>query len=259
MSARCPCKGSSSSSSSRDCETLLIVLRSCLGSTLGPSPPVATVEMDKGEGRCGNGGNDKKETRWPRAPGSYAYLKNFRRGLLHQRKRALRDMQADEDDKKSEAQRRWLWIMQKHYFLDYCHEMIFDEPVTLEGKETQYGSMEENARRGLTEEEVRWNTKFIKQEAGEQRRGFALVATPSTPAPATPPWRTKRREAVAVAPMHVDSRQSGRSFGTKKTKPVVATAAGPRSASAFGQFPFIAPPPGIVDFNQMNASIFAPP
>ena len=138
--------------------------------------------------------------------------------------------------------------------------MIFDVPVTLEGKETtQYGSMEETARRGLTELEVRWNTKFIKQEAVEQRRGFALVATPSTPAPATPPWRTKRREAAAAAPMHVDSRQSGRSFGTKKTKPAVATAAGPRSASAFGQFPFTAPPPGIADFNQMNASIFAPP
>ena len=57
--------------------------------------------MDKGEGLCGNGGNDKKETRWPRAPGSYAYLKNFRRGLRHQRERALRDMQADEDDKKA--------------------------------------------------------------------------------------------------------------------------------------------------------------
>ena len=49
MSARCPCKGSSSSSSSRDCETLLIVLRSCLGSTLGPSPPAATVEMTEPE------------------------------------------------------------------------------------------------------------------------------------------------------------------------------------------------------------------
>ena len=95
--------------------------------------------------------------------------------------------------------------------------MIFDEPVTLEGKETtQYGSMAETARRRLTEEEVLWNTKFIKQEAVEQRRGFALVATPSTPAPATPPWRTKRRVAADAAPMHVDSRQSGRSFRTKK-------------------------------------------
>ena len=47
--AACPCKGSSSSSSSRDCETLLIVLRSCLGSTLGPSPPAATVEMTEPE------------------------------------------------------------------------------------------------------------------------------------------------------------------------------------------------------------------
>jgi len=135
--------------------------------------------MDKGEGRCGNGGNDKKETRWPRAPGSYAYLKNFRRGLLHQRKRALRDMQADEDDKRSEAQRRWLWILQKQYFLDYCREMIFDEPVTLEGKETtQYGSMAETARRRLTKEENRWNTAFIEQGAEGQRRGFAWVATP---------------------------------------------------------------------------------
>ena len=94
--------------------------------------------------------------------------------------------------------------------------MIFDEPVTLEGKETQYGSMEENARRGLTEEEVRWNTKFIKQEAVEQRRGFALAATPSTPALATPSWRAKRRVAADAAPMHADSRQGGRSFRTKK-------------------------------------------
>ena len=171
----------------------------------------------------------------------------------------MRDMQADGDDKKSEAQRRWLWILQKQYFLDYCHEMIWDEAVTWEGEEMQHGSMGETARRCLTEQEVRWNTKFIKQEAGEQRRGFALVATPSTPALATPPWRTKRREAAAAAPMHVDSRQSGRSFGTKKTKPAVATAAGPRSASAFGQFPFTAPLPGIADVNQMNASIFAPP
>ena len=57
--------------------------------------------MDKGEGFCGNGGKGKKGTRWPREEGSYAYLKNFRRGLCHQRERALRDMQADEDDKKA--------------------------------------------------------------------------------------------------------------------------------------------------------------
>ena len=83
----------------------------------------------------------------------------------------------------------------------------------------QYGSMEEKARRSLTEQQVRWNTKFIEQEAKEQRRGFALAATPSTPAPAThptPPWRTKRRKAVAAAPTNVDYPQSGRSRGAKK-------------------------------------------
>ena len=57
--------------------------------------------MDKGEGLCGNGGKGKKGTRWAREEGSYAYLKNFRRGLRHQRERALRDMQADEDEKKA--------------------------------------------------------------------------------------------------------------------------------------------------------------
>ena len=62
--AACPCKGSSSSSSSRDCETLLIVLLGCLGSSLGPSPPAATAETDKGKG-----GKGKKGTSWARECG----------------------------------------------------------------------------------------------------------------------------------------------------------------------------------------------
>ena len=103
--------------------------------------------MDKGEGLCGNGGKGKKGTRWAREEGSYAYLKNFRRGLRHQRKRALRDMQADEDDKKGDAQHRWLWILQKQYFLDDCNEMIWDRAVTQQGTEMQYGSMEHGAHR----------------------------------------------------------------------------------------------------------------
>ena len=84
MSARCFCKGSSSSSSSRDCETLLIVLRSCFGSILGPSPPAAIVKM-------GKGGKGKKGTSWAREVGTYAYLKNFRKGLRYQRERCERE------------------------------------------------------------------------------------------------------------------------------------------------------------------------
>ena len=121
--------------------------------------------MDKGEGLCGNGGKGKKGTRWPREEGSYAYLKNFRRGLRHQRERALRDIEADEDDKKSEAQRRWLWILQKQYFLGYCNEMIWDEAVTQQGKDMKYGSMAPNAMRCLRKQEIRWNAALIKQEA----------------------------------------------------------------------------------------------
>ena len=219
-------------------------------------PPAATVEM-MGKGK---GGKGKNWTSWPREVGTRQYLKNFRKGLRFQRWRAWSDVEAAPDDAKSAAQDRYLWVLAKQKSLDYGHDMVKGGPVMQQGGQMQFADlMKTAARRCLTKAEIRWNAAFIEQEAEEQHRGFALVATPSTPALATPPWRTKRREAAAVAPMHVDSPQSGRSFGTKKTKPAAATAAGPRSASAFGQFPFTAPPPGIADFNQMNASIFAPP
>ena len=56
-------------------------------STLGPSPPAAKAEMDKGKG-----GKGKKWTSWPREVGTYPYLKNFRKGLHHQLDRCLRDL-----------------------------------------------------------------------------------------------------------------------------------------------------------------------
>ena len=78
-----------------------------------------------------------------------------------------------------------------------------------EGRQMQYADLKETAaRRCLTEEEIRWNAAFMEQEAEEQRRDSASVATPATPAPDTPPWRTKRGDAAA-APMHVDPPHGG--------------------------------------------------
>ena len=49
--------------------------------------------MDKGKG-----GKGKKDTSWPREPGTLPYLKNFRKGLRFQLERAFREMEAAPDD-----------------------------------------------------------------------------------------------------------------------------------------------------------------
>ena len=47
--------------------------------TLPWAPPAATVEMDKGKGAKGKGGNSRKRTGWTRHVGTRNYLKNFRK------------------------------------------------------------------------------------------------------------------------------------------------------------------------------------
>ena len=47
--------------------------------TLPWAPPAATVEMDKGKGAKGKGGNSRKRTGWVREIGTRKYLKNFRK------------------------------------------------------------------------------------------------------------------------------------------------------------------------------------
>ena len=151
----------------------------------------------------GKGGKGKKGTRWARKPGTQAYLKNFRRGLRWQLERALGEMVAVPDDEKCAAQGRWFWVLATQKSLDYGHEMVKGGPVMLEGWQMQYADLKETAaRRCLTEEDTRWNAAFMEQEAEEQRRDSASVATPATPAPDTAPCKTKRGEAN-VAPMRV--------------------------------------------------------
>ena len=62
--------------------------------------------MDKGKG--------KKGTSWPREVGTRPYLKNFRKGLRHQRERCVRELEAARDDATArDAEDRWRWILEK--------------------------------------------------------------------------------------------------------------------------------------------------
>ena len=155
---------------------------SAQGSTLGPSPPAAKVEMDKGKG-----GKGKKWTSWPREVGTYPYLKNFRKGLHHQLGRCLRDLQASPDPAtRCFVDTRLVWILAKFDLLDNFHVMVWDRPAPWD-PQMEYGSLEPAARRCLTDEEIKWNKVLIQAEGRQQRRGSASAAIAATPAAATAP------------------------------------------------------------------------
>ena len=152
------------------------VALSAQGSTLGPSPPAAKVEMDKGKG-----GKGKKGTSWARQVGTYAYLKNFRKGLRYQRERCERELVAAAAAADAAAARdatnRWLWILEKQEILDIYHEMVWGMPVTQQGMQVkEYGSLERDARRRVTPAEIRWNAELIEAERLQQRHGSASDA-----------------------------------------------------------------------------------
>ena len=125
--------------------------------------------MDKGKG-----GKGKKGTSWPRELGTYPYLKNFRKGLHHQRQRCEREWAAAPDDATArDATHRWHWILEKQHRLDNRHEMVRGMPVTQQGRHRTYGSLEPAARRRLTDAEIRWNAELIEAEGLQQRHGSA--------------------------------------------------------------------------------------
>ncbi|MDA8583980.1 hypothetical protein N9L68_07085 [bacterium] len=138
-----------------------------------PSPPAAIVMMGKGKGGKGN-----KWTSWAREVGTYAYLKNFRKGLRYQRERCERELEAaaaaiDAAIARA-ATERWLWILEKQDILDKNHEMVWGMPVTHHGMQMkEYGSLERAARRRLTNAEIRWNAELIEAERLQQRHGSA--------------------------------------------------------------------------------------
>ena len=79
--------------------------------------------MDKGKG-----GKGKKGTSWARDVGTFPYLKNFRKGLRHQRERCERELEAAaaaiDVATARDATDRWLWILEKQEILDIYNEMV---------------------------------------------------------------------------------------------------------------------------------------
>ena len=124
------------------------------------------------------GGKGKKGTSWARQVGTYAYLKNFRKGLRYQRERCERELEAAAAAADAAAARdatnRWLWILEKQDSLDIHNEMVWDRPVTQPGRQMKkYGSLERAARRRLTDAEIRWNAELIEAEGLQRRHGSA--------------------------------------------------------------------------------------
>ena len=120
----------------------------------------------------GMGGKGKKGTSWARDVGTFPYLKNFRKGLRHQREWCEREWAAAPDDATArDATDRWLWILEKQDILDIHNEMVWDMPVTQHGRQMEYGSLEPAARRRLTDAEIRWNAELIEAEGLQQRHG----------------------------------------------------------------------------------------
>ena len=128
--------------------------------------------MVKGNGGKGKG---KKGSSWFREPGTYAYVKNFRKGLHHQRERCERELhearEALDDATAASLAERLQHILEKQDALDTHNVLVTDRPP---------------CRRRLTVEEIRFNGMLIREEALQQRR-----ATPATPAAATAPAATE--------------------------------------------------------------------
>ena len=161
--------------------------------------------------------------------GTYAYLKNFRKGLAHQYQRCKAQMEAaDESAETAESHRKRLaWIEQKQIRLDRYHEMILDRPGMWMGEEQPYGNM--NPFRQLSEQEIEWNRELREEERNQQPR-YPPRQEPSSSGSAS---------AAATAP------------------PVAATAAPPVAATAAATGPALpvkrAPAPGLAAPSQAPA------
>ena len=80
---------------------------------------------------------------------------------------------ASDEATASDLRVRERWILKKLDFLDNRDEMVLDMPVTQQGRQMEYGSLEPAARRRLTDAEIRWNAELIEAEGLQQRHGSA--------------------------------------------------------------------------------------
>ena len=164
--------------------------------------------------------------------GTWAYLKNFRKGLAHQYQKCKAQMEsADECAATAELHRKRLaWIEEKQIRLDTFHEMIVDRPGIWMGEPQQYGNM--NPFRQLSGQEIEWNRELCEEE----RRN--VLQQPRYP-PRQEPSSSGSASAAATAPP----------VAATAAPPVAATAAPPVAATAAATGPALpvkrAPAPGL--------------
>ena len=101
--------------------------------------------------------------------GTFAHLKNFREVIKRERERSYRQWQEAEEagDAATAAtcRKRWRWICAKQVYLDGEHYMITDKPCIENGRRQEFGSLGPDAKRRLTDEEIRWNREMIVADA----------------------------------------------------------------------------------------------
>ena len=126
--------------------------------------------MAKGKGGKGNDKGGHGGGLWSRPVGTRAYLKNYRKGLQHQAKRAEEDCLWQRNTEDAEAaHNRLQWILQKQYALDVLGEMIVDKPWKHGGWDLPYGRLDSDAKRPLTQDEISWNEEFMRPECALQQ------------------------------------------------------------------------------------------
>ena len=167
-------------------------------------------------------GKDKgsrEQQQWqPREVGTYWYLKNYRRGLLHQMGRCQSDIIAatarGDSAAGDEAHGRLWWIVEKQRRLDQENEMVFDKPSWHNGRELPYGGLQDNARRFLTPQEIDWNESLIFEEG------------------AAPPRASRGTQTVSSAPVAATASTLGSESAGSSATPAVPRPSTSRAAGA---------------------------
>ena len=113
--------------------------------------------------------------------------------------------------------------------LDVDYLMVTDQPSWQNGRELQYGSLHEDARRPLTAEEIEWNDELISEEGAASASPSA--ATASTLGAAVAPGATPSA-SVAPAPT-----STSRSESAADNAPQAATAQSGGTAKRFNDSP----------------------
>ena len=90
--------------------------------------------------------------------GTWAYLKNFRKGLRHQASRCKSELEAAEArgdvSAAAELQHRLDWIFAKQRYLDVEHVMVLDKPSWQHGRALEYGGLQEDAMTCMSAREI---------------------------------------------------------------------------------------------------------